>query len=164
MLASQVFNLPKTFSHSTKSSSAECTSYHNYNNSKIWYRPDWITKSLIKPALVLCIWQSKNYKKQTCGLKKLESYNYKKAWKRLIKYSTTKIVRSELISNYHNDLLTDYFGVNKIRELISQKYYWLSQKKNVKSYMKRCDVCLTSKAVKHKPYGDLQSFFLPTHW
>ncbi len=26
-----------------------------------------------------------------------------------------------------------------------------------------CDVCLTSKAVRHKPYGDLQSLPVPTH-
>ena len=29
--------------------------------------------------------------------------------------------------------------------------------------MKACDVCLASKAVCHKPYGDLQSLPVPTH-
>ena len=29
--------------------------------------------------------------------------------------------------------------------------------------MKGCDVCLASKAVRHKPYGDLQSLPIPTH-
>ena len=29
--------------------------------------------------------------------------------------------------------------------------------------MKGCDICLASKAVRHKPYGDLQFLILPTH-
>ena len=30
--------------------------------------------------------------------------------------------------------------------------------------MKRCDVCVTSKAVRHKPYGNLESLPISTHW
>ena len=36
-------------------------------------------------------------------------------------------------------------------------------RKDVENYVKGCDVCLTSKAVRHKPYGDLQSLPIPTH-
>ena len=53
-----------------------------------------------------------------------------------------KIVCFELISGYHNNPLAGYFGVNKTGELISQKYYWPSLKKDVKSYVRGCDVCL----------------------
>ena len=72
-------------------------------------------------------------------------------------------IRTELISRHHNDPPADYFGVDKTRELVSQKYYWPSLRKDVKSYVKGCDVCLASKAVRHKPYGDLQSLPVPTH-
>ena len=34
---------------------------------------------------------------------------------------------------------------------------------NVDDYVKRCNVCLASKAVRHKPYGDLQSLLVFTH-
>ena len=75
-----------------------------------------------------------------------------------------KIVCSELISRHQNDLFASHFGVNKIKKLIGQKYYWPSLRKDVESYLKGCNVCLASKAVRHKLYGDLQSLFIPTHW
>lgn len=31
-------------------------------------------------------------------------------------------------------------------------------------YVKRCDICLALKSVKYKPYGNLQSFPILTHW
>ncbi len=34
-----------------------------------------------------------------------------------------EIVRTELISRHHDDLLTGHFGIDKIRELIARKYY-----------------------------------------
>ncbi len=36
-------------------------------------------------------------------------------------------------------------------------------RRDVKAYVKGCDVCLASKMVHHKPYGDLQSLLIPTH-
>ena len=75
-----------------------------------------------------------------------------------------KIVYSKLISKYHNDFLAGHFGVKKTRELISQKYYWPSMRNDIKFYVKGCNVCLTSKTVRHKPYGDFQSLPVQTHW
>ena len=69
----------------------------------------------------------------------------------------------ELISWYYNNPLAGHFGVNKTRELIGRKYYWPSLRKDVKAYVKGCDVCLGSKAVRHKPYGDIQSLPMSTH-
>ena len=66
-----------------------------------------------------------------------------------------KAIRMELISRHHDDPLASHFGIEKTRELLAKKYYWPTVKYNVKGYVKRCDVCLTSKAMKHKPYGDL---------
>ena len=34
-----------------------------------------------------------------------------------------EIIRSEVISCHHDDLLAGHFGINKTRELVSQKYY-----------------------------------------
>ena len=74
-----------------------------------------------------------------------------------------EIIRSEVISCHHNDLLVGHFGIDKTRELVSRKYYWPSLRGDVESYVRECDVCLTSKAVRHKLYGDLQSLLVPTH-
>ena len=72
-------------------------------------------------------------------------------------------IRTELISRHHDDPLAGHFGIDKTRELIGRKYYWPSLRRDVESYIQRCDVCLTQKTVRHKPYGDLQSLPVPTH-
>ena len=74
-----------------------------------------------------------------------------------------EIIRSEVISRHHNDLLVGHFGIDKTRELVGRKYYWPSLRKDVENYVKRCDICLASKTVRHKPYGDLQSLLVLTH-
>ena len=74
-----------------------------------------------------------------------------------------EIIRSELISRHHDDPLAGHFGIDKTRELIARKYYWPTLRRDVEAYVKGCDVCLASKAVWHKPYGDLQALPIPTH-
>ena len=72
-------------------------------------------------------------------------------------------IRMELISRHHDDPLAGHFGIEKTRELLARKYYWPTLKHDVEAYVKGCDVCLALKAVRHKPYGDLQSLPVPTH-
>ena len=74
-----------------------------------------------------------------------------------------EIIRSEVINRHHNDLLSGHFGINKTKELVSQKYYWPSLKRDVESYVQGCDVCLALKTVRHKFYSDLQSLPVPTY-
>ena len=64
-------------------------------------------------------------------------------------------IRIELISQYHNDYLARHFGINKIKNLVSRKHYWPSLQKDIKVYVKGCNVGLSSKTVQHKPYRDL---------
>ena len=69
----------------------------------------------------------------------------------------------ELISRHHDDPLAGHFGIEKTCKLLAQKYYWPTLRHNVKAYVKDCDICLASKAVRHKPYGDLQLLPVLTH-
>ncbi len=103
--------------------------------------------------------------------KNLKSEGLPEGWediKELLHYqslpSVPKIIRSELISRHHDNPFTDHFGIEKIRELIARKYYWPTLQRDVEAYVRDCDICLASKAVYHKPYGDLQSLSVPTHW
>ena len=75
-----------------------------------------------------------------------------------------KAIRIELINQYQDDPLAEYFRINKTRELVGRKYHWPSLRKDVKSYIRGYDVYLASKAVRHKPYRDLQSLLILTHW
>ena len=72
-------------------------------------------------------------------------------------------IRTEIISQHHDNPLAGYFGIDKTRDLVGRKYYWPSLRKNIEAYVKGCSVCLGSKAVRHKPYSDLQSLPVPTH-
>ena len=74
-----------------------------------------------------------------------------------------EIIRTELISRHHNNPLAGHFSIKKTRKLIARKYYWPMFCYDVEDYVKGCDICLASKAVQHKPYGDLQSLPFPTH-
>ncbi len=74
-----------------------------------------------------------------------------------------KVFHSELISRHHDDPLAGHFDIEKTWELIARKYYWLTLRRNVEAYIKSCNVCLASKAVHHKSYGDLQSLAVPTY-
>ena len=74
-----------------------------------------------------------------------------------------KVIWTEFISPHHDNPLVDHFGVDKTRELVGRKYYWPSLKKDVKSYVKGCDIFLASKTVCHKSYEDLQSLLVPIY-
>ena len=47
--------------------------------------------------------------------------------------------------------------------MIGLKYYWPSLRKDVKTYVKGSDVWLALKAVRYKPYDDLQSLLVSTY-
>ena len=74
-----------------------------------------------------------------------------------------EVIQTELISQYHDNPLARHFGINKTKDLISRKYYWPSLQKDIETYVKGYDICLSSKAVGHKLYGDLQSLSVPIH-
>ncbi len=74
-----------------------------------------------------------------------------------------EMVRTELISRHHDDPLAGHFRIDKTQELITQKSYWPTLCHNVEAYVTGYDVCLTSKLVRHKPYGNLQFLLIPTH-
>ncbi len=103
--------------------------------------------------------------------KKLRSEGLSEGWediKQVLHYQgfpyVSKVICSELISKHHNDLFIGYFGIKKTQKLITKKYYWPMLQKDVKAYVKDCNVFLASKAVCYKPYGEFQSLIVLTNW
>ena len=74
-----------------------------------------------------------------------------------------EIIRSKVISHYHNVFLVGYFGIDKTKELVGREHYWSGLRRDVENYVRRYDVFLASKTVKHKLYGDLQFLPIPIH-
>ena len=74
-----------------------------------------------------------------------------------------EIIKTGLISRHHDDPLASHFGIERTRELVARKYYCETLHHNVKVYVRGCDICLASKAVRQKPYGNLQQLPVPTY-
>ena len=75
----------------------------------------------------------------------------------------SKAIWTERISRHHNNSLASYFGIKKICKLLAWKYYWPTFHNNVKAYVKDCDICVASKAVRHKFYNNLQLLPISMH-
>ena len=74
-----------------------------------------------------------------------------------------EIIGTKLIRRHHDDPLVSYFGIKKMRELVTSKYYWETLRHNVEVYVRDCNVYLVSKAVRHKPYRNLQQLPVLTY-
>ncbi len=74
-----------------------------------------------------------------------------------------KTHQTDLLEKNHDDPLAGHFGVEKTLELLIRKYYWLKMRADVEKYVQGCDICMSSKVQRHKPYGSLQSLLVPTH-
>lgn len=67
-----------------------------------------------------------------------------------------KNIRTKLISCQHNDLLIEYFEIDKTQELTAKKYYYSTFRHNMETYLRGYNICLISKALYHKFCEDLQ--------
>ena len=65
-------------------------------------------------------------------------------------------LRTTIISRCHDDPLAGHGGIAKTTVLVTTQYYWPMMRKTIKRYIKNCDMCQRSKAVRHAPYGHQQ--------
>ena len=72
-------------------------------------------------------------------------------------------IQTKLISRHYNDPLAGHYSIKKTYELLVQKYFLPSLQHDIDAYVKDCDVCFESKAMRHKPYGNLQSLLVPIY-
>jgi len=70
-------------------------------------------------------------------------------------------LRVELIKQHHDIPTTGHGGTAKTTELIKRKYYWPHMRDLIKEYVKNCDMCQRTKAVRHAPYGLVQPNEVP---
>lgn len=76
----------------------------------------------------------------------------------------SKIIQTELINWYHINLLATHFRIEETWKLVAQKYYWLILQADIKAYIKRYNICLALKTVKHKLYKDISLFSILICW
>ena len=72
-----------------------------------------------------------------------------------------KAVKAEILRRNHDDPLAGHFGQAKTLQLASRKYFWKEMAKEIKSYVKSCDICQRTKVLRHRPYGEMVALPLP---
>ena len=64
-------------------------------------------------------------------------------------------VREKLMKIHHDNSYTNHFRIEKTTDLLWRKYYWQKLLKNMKNYVKTCNVCQHMKISCHKFYDEL---------
>uniref|UniRef100_A0A8C5M5M4 Gypsy retrotransposon integrase-like protein 1 n=1 Tax=Leptobrachium leishanense TaxID=445787 RepID=A0A8C5M5M4_9ANUR len=70
-----------------------------------------------------------------------------------------------ILQQCHDSPLAGHAGRTKTRKLISRHFWWSSLSRDVRDYVKSCDVCARAKTLPQKPLGLLQPLPVPeTPW
>ena len=67
--------------------------------------------------------------------------------------------RKKLICKNHDDSLIKHFDAEKTLKLLQKKYYWLVCEKQIKKYVRFCNICQRIKISRHKLYEKLNLLF-----
>ena len=70
-------------------------------------------------------------------------------------------IRIRVLELHHDSISAGHFGINKTIELISRNFWWPKLQKDVKMFIKSCEICSKSKIPRHKPYGLLSPLSTP---
>ena len=71
-------------------------------------------------------------------------------------------LKTKLLRLYHDDFLANHFEIKKTRVLMQKKFYWFKMTKNIKEYVKNCDMCQRIKTSQHCFYNEISSLFIST--
>ncbi len=83
------------------------------------------------------------------------------AFKRCTYVPTVGGLRSEIIKTNHYLPWAGHFGVCKILNFVSRKYYRPGMRQDVIQYVQDCAMYAQTKPARHKPWGTTQSLPLP---
>ena len=62
-------------------------------------------------------------------------------YEKQIYISEEKLLRAELLKYYYNNILAEYFRVERTFKLINYKYYWSDMNKDMKNYIFLYNIC-----------------------
>jgi len=69
-------------------------------------------------------------------------------------------IRAEIMRVNHDDPAGGHFGEKRTADIVGQKYYWQGMRRDIRAYVKSCDLCQRVAIHRHKEYGQLEP--LPT--
>ena len=65
-------------------------------------------------------------------------------------------LKAELLKHYYNNVLAEYFEVERTLELINCKYYWNDISKDIKNYIFLYNICQRIKVSRYCLYSEMQ--------
>ena len=71
-------------------------------------------------------------------------------------------LKTKLLRLYYNDSFANYFEFKKIHVLMQKKFYWFKMTKDIKKYVKNCNMCQRTKTLHHRFYDEFSSLFIST--
>jgi hypothetical protein len=73
-------------------------------------------------------------------------------------------LRCRIAEQHHNSKIGGHAGHWKTLKLVSRSYWWLNMSRYICQYCKACNMCLHTKAQKHKPFSKLHPLPVPKAW
>ena len=71
-------------------------------------------------------------------------------------------LKTKLLRLHHDNFLASHFKIKKIRILMQKKFYWFKMTKDIKEYVKDCDMCQQIKTSRHRLYDEFSSLSVST--
>ena len=71
-----------------------------------------------------------------------------------------RTLRSEILKELHNSPTAGHLGVNKLLHKVKQRYYWVGMSEDVRSWVRKCNVCAQTKNPPKKPIAPLQQYMV----
>ena len=73
-------------------------------------------------------------------------------------------MKKEILTQFHDSLLSGHLGCKKTYGKILQRFYWFDMKSDVTLHIKQCDVCAANKIPNKKPRAPLGSVKAGAPW
>ena len=71
-------------------------------------------------------------------------------------------LKTKLLRLHHDDFFANHFKIKKICVLMQKKFYWFKIIRNIKKYVKDCDMCQRIKTSQYYFYNKFSSFSVST--
>jgi hypothetical protein len=70
-------------------------------------------------------------------------------------------LRRKIVEQHHDSQIVGHAGQWKTLELVSRSYWWPNMSRYIGQYCKACNMCLCTKAQRHKPFSELHPLPIP---
>jgi hypothetical protein len=72
-----------------------------------------------------------------------------------------RLLRESILREHHDAPIAGHPGIKKTYKKIKEDYYWSGMKKEMKTYITKCDACQKNKNRTQKPQGFLEPLPIP---